>query len=444
MNIEKTEKQHYAALFKKLNTGLGQSDSDLATLQRQAGDWFAANGFPDPRDEEWRFTDISPIRSVNFQIASPEAMPNITLADIQPFLFENGALPRLVFVNGRFAPTLASIAARPPQVTLLNLHEALKKDQETIVSHLGRYADWQKNSFAALNTALMTDGAFLSVADSAVIEKPILLLFIAMPAAKPTVVFPRNLFVIGKNAQVSFIESYVSFGKGTHFTNAVSEVALADHAVVEHYKLQLENGESFHTSTIQVQQARGSSYRSHNFAFGGQIARNDVNVMLNGEGAECTLNGLYLTGGKQLVDNHTLIEHVKPHCNSREHYKGILSDQARAVFSGKIHVHKDAQKTDAVQSNQNLLLSEEATVDTKPQLEIYADDVRCTHGGTVGQLDEEALFYLRARGISRENAKKLMIHAFAGQVIEAIRDESLREHVTSIVSALLAADQQSV
>jgi Fe-S cluster assembly protein SufD len=439
MSIEKTEKQYYAAIFKKFNAVPGQSDSAIEILRRRAGEWFAENGFPDPRDEEWRFTDISPIRGIDFQIAAPEVTPNIMTADIQPFLFENGELTRLVFVNGRYDAALSSVDALPPQATLLNLQEAMRKDPKTVVSHLGRYVDWQKNSFAALNAAMPADGAFLQVADSAVIEKPILLLFITIPTAKPAV-FPRNLFVIGKNAQASFIESYVSLGQGVHFTNVVSEVVLSDHAVVDHYKLQQESAEAFHTSVIQVQQAGGSSYRSHNYAFGGKIARNDINTVLAGEGAECALNGLYLAGGRQLIDNHSVIEHAMPHCNSRELYKGILDDQARAVFSGKIHVHKDAQKTDAVQSNQNLLLSEEATIDTKPQLEIYADDVRCTHGGTIGQLDEESLFYLRARGISRENAKKMMIHAFAGQVIEAIRDVSLREYITSVVSARLTAD----
>lgn len=429
----KKEIEHFNLLIRSAQAAWnGAMPQALLDIRRQAGAWFVENGFPGARDEEWRFTDLSPIRNTEFKLLIET--PKLTSTDLEPLLFES-AWPRLVFVNGRFDAALSS-QTLPKQVRLMSLKEAAAS-QPMVAEQLARRGDFRHNGFAALNTALMEDGAFLHVAAGAVIEQPLLLLFVAVPTAVPTAVFPRNLVIVGENAQASFIEHYVTLGAGAHFTDAVTEVAVRQGAVVEHYKLQQENDETFHTALLQVEQARGSVYTSHNHAFGGSLVRNDLNIVLNGEGAEATLNGLYLTGGTQLVDNHSVIEHAKPHCNSRELYKGILDDRSRAVFSGKIHVHKDAQKTDAIQSNQNLLLSDDATVDTKPQLEIYADDVRCTHGATVGQLDENGIFYLRARGISKENAHLLMIHAFAGEVVEAIKLEALRKQVTQLVNERL-------
>ncbi|RPI02012.1 MAG: Fe-S cluster assembly protein SufD [Calditrichaeota bacterium] len=312
-----------------------------------------------------------------------------------------------------------------------------------------KHIDHKRNNFAALNTAFFQDGVYLNVADSVVIEKPIQLLFISKYGTQPGLSFPRNLYRVGKNSQISVDERYLTLDQGIYFTDVVSEIILADNAQLYHYKIQLESEQAYHFGLMHIAQDRNSHFFSQNYSFGGKIVRNDIHSLLNGEGSECTLNGLYLAQNRQLVDNHTVIEHAQPHCNSHELYKGILNHQARAVFSGKIHVHQDAQKTDAIQSNQNLLLSEEAVVDTKPQLEIYADDVRCTHGGTVGQLDEDGIFYLRSRGISREKAHHLMIQAFAGQVVDTIPDDSLRETVAHLVeirlkenSSQFLADQQ--
>ncbi|MBN1466185.1 Fe-S cluster assembly protein SufD [candidate division KSB1 bacterium] len=420
----------YLSLFEEFERELNSGAPALGHMRRQAIRWFAENGFPSTRQEEWRFTNVSPISEIKFEAAEKPAA--LDPARILPYITGDDSA-RLVFVNGHIDRMSSTTAQLPHGLMLQSLQDALASNDAAAAAELARHARMDENGFVALNTAFINDGAYVHVAKDVAHARPLHLLFITTDAAEARMVQPRVLIIVEDNAQLSVIERYISLADSTYFANPVTEIVIGENANVTHYKIQQESRKAFHTARLQVVLKRDSSYTSHNYAFGGAIARTDMHVVLDGEGIDCTLNGLYLGGGVQLIDNHTVIEHRRPHCNSREFYKGILDERARAVFSGKIHVHKYAQKTDAMQSNQNLILSEEATIDTKPQLEIYADDVKCTHGATVGRIDEESIFYLCSRGIGKAMAKNLMMQAFAGQITDRIKDDALREHIAEIV-----------
>ncbi len=433
MTQASNEREWYPSLYEEFKRSLnGQSETPLGDIRGKAIRWFSENGFPNKRQEEWRFTDISPIAGIQFKTVDETRVKHVPLDRLTPFIIQED-FPRLVFVNGCFDLDLSSTENLPKGLSVQPLKEAIDREKAVIEGHLAKHAKLDENGFVALNTAFIKDGAYIHVDKGAVIEQPVHILFVSNSTGDEFVTHPRNLIVVEDNAEFSFIESYVTLNTDAYFTNPVTEVSVGENSNVQHYKIQRESENAFHTALIQVQQLRSSAYASHNYSFGGRIARNDVNGLLDGEGIECFLNGLYLANGKQLIDNHSVLDHAKPHCHSNELYKGILDDQARAVFSGKIHVRPDAQKTDAIQSNQNLILSEDATVDTKPQLEIFADDVRCTHGGTVGQIDKDGVFYLRTRGISETTARHLMIQAFAGQVTDLIKHEAIRDYISQIV-----------
>jgi Fe-S cluster assembly protein SufD len=381
-------------------------------LREQAARRFNELGFPTTRDEDWRFTNVAPIAKVAW------AKPGPGQANGFPQIGK-----QLVFVNGRFAPQLSSTDL-PAQVTAGNL-----AGNGRAAAHLGRYAPYQTNAFVALNTANTEDGAFVEIAKAAVIDEPIHLVYLST-AMDEAATYPRNLVLAGAQSQFSLIETFM--GTGRYFTNAVTEIVAGEAAVVDHYKLQMESAPAYHVASMQVQLARDANFTSQSISLGGALTRNDITAVLS-EGTECTLNGFYLAGGTQHVDNHTAIDHAKPHGTSHELYKGILDGRSNAVFNGKILVRKDAQKTDAKQTNKNLVLSEDATINTKPELQIYADDVRCTHGATIGQIDAESLFYLQARGIRREEARSMLIVAFARDILDRIKIEPLRELVESEV-----------
>jgi Fe-S cluster assembly protein SufD len=375
----------------------------LHRLRKAAVARFAELGFPGPRDEEWRFTPVAPLAKVPFELAP--AGDEIVLT-----IRTSGSLPEGVIVH--------------------DLAGALEKYPDLVEPYLAQYADYKGHCFTALNTAFLHDGAFVYVPPGKAIEGPIYLEYSATSSgAAPPVLHRRALIVLGAQSRATIIEEFTGPERGTYFTNAVTEVVVGENAALDHYKVQEEGGEAFHFHALQVRQDRGSNFSSHAVTLGGKWVRNEVNAVFGGEGGECTLNGLYLGAGEQLIDNHTAIDHARAHCNSHELYKGILDGKARGVFNGKIYVRQDAQKTDAKQTNQTLLLSDDATINTKPQLEIYADDVKCTHGATVGQLDAEALFYLRARGIGAEQARALLTFAFANDVIGRIRVDALRERL---------------
>jgi Fe-S cluster assembly protein SufD len=412
----------------------------LQDLRARAAGTFADLGFPTTRDEEWRFTSVAPIAGAEFQPAEA-ADVRVGEADLAGYVFADSP-HRLVVVNGRFSPELSRIGALPPGVRAGSLAEAVTEHPEAVQRYFGQLAHFTTRAFSALNTALAADGAYVYIPDGMILEEPIQLLFVATPAPSgaPLMASARTLVVAGDRSQARIVETFVGPRGSVYFTNAVTEVALGESAVVDHYKVQEESHEAFHVASMHVHAVRASNFSSHSFSLGGRLVRNDVDAHLDGEGAEATLNGLYLADGERHVDNHTSIDHAKPHCPSHEIYKGILGGRARAVFNGKILVRQDAQKTDAKQTNRALLLTDDASINTKPQLEIFADDVKCTHGAAIGQLDEDALFYLRARGLTFFEARDMLIHAFAGEILDRVQVEPLRVALEAELYAQLAKD----
>jgi Fe-S cluster assembly protein SufD len=409
----------------------------LQDLRDRAASRFAELGFPTTRDEDWRFTSVSRIAGTGWSLAP--ASTQLAESQIDEVLYGD-APHRLIFVNGRFAPQLSRTAGLPGGVKVGSL--ALETDG-AIEQHFGAIAEAETRAFAALNTAFADDGAYVSVPDGVILDTPIQLLFISV-ASSSSMSHPRSLIVLGQGSQAQIVETYVGRSGQAYFTNAVTEVFVGENAVLDHYKVQEESTEAFHIASMHVRASRSATFSSHSFSLGGGLVRNDAIAMLAGEGAECTLNGLYLADRERLVDNHTTIDHLMPHCPSHEIYKGILGGKARAIFNGKIIVRQDAQKTDAKQTNRALLLSDEATINTKPQLEIFADDVKCTHGATVGQLDEDAVFYLRARGLTYLEARDMLIHAFAGDILDRVKIDLLRKALEAELYTQLARDLAEV
>jgi Fe-S cluster assembly protein SufD len=421
----------------------GNGQSWLQPLREAALARFAKVGFPTTKDEDWRFTSVAPIAQTRFRLAH-EVQPVVAAEALAPFAFEGASCPRLVFVNGRYAPALSSVAGLPAGVTVRGLAQASAADRAVVEAHLARYAQYSGDAFLALNTAFLQDGAFVSLPRRTVLAEPIHLLHVSVPGAEPLISHPRNLLLIGEECQAALIEDYVSLGEGVHFSNAVTELVVGENSQVHHYVVARESLRAYNVSTLRIQQGRSSNVSSHSLLLGGALVRRNIHPVLAGEGAECIINGLFLPSGQQHMDNYMKVEHVSPHCDSRQFYKGILDGQARGVFHGRIVVHKGAQKTDAKQTNMNLLLSEDAQIDTKPQLEIYADDVKCTHGATIGQMDEDAIFYLRARGIPAEAARALLLEAFAGECLERMPHEPVRRHLAAAVRRRLFGDADPV
>jgi Fe-S cluster assembly protein SufD len=413
----------------------------LQDLRDHAASRFVELGFPSVRDEEWRFTNVTPIAATEFRVAPPLKLDAKAL---ESFLYADAPF-RLVVVNGRVSPELSRTAGLPTGLKFGSLATAATEQADIVGRYLGQLADTNVRAFAALNTAFTHDGAFVYVPDGLVCEQPLQILFISVsdgPVA--SISHPRTLIVAGDRSQLQIVETYVSAEGQKHFTNAVTEVVAGEDAVLDHYKVEEESVDAFHIASMHIHAARSSNVSTHAFTLGGRIVRNDIVAVLDGEGAECTLNGLYLADGERLVDTHTTIDHAKPHCPSHEIYKGILGGRARAVFNGKIIVRIDAQKTDAKQTNRALLLSDHATINTKPQLEIFADDVKCTHGAAIGQLDDDAIFYLRARGLTYLEARDMLIHAFAGEILERVKIEPLRRALEDELYAQLARDLAEV
>jgi Fe-S cluster assembly protein SufD len=406
----------------------------LQDLRDRAASRFVEVGFPSPRDEEWRFTHVSSIVTSEFRPAPPATLQPETL---DGFLYANAA-NRLVVVNGRYSPELSRTAGLPAGVRFGSLATATAEQADVVARYLGQLANFSDRPFAALNTAFTHDGAYVYLPDGVVLEQPLQILFVS--TGDGVMSHPRSLIVAGDRSQMRVVETYVSVPGQKLLTNAVTEIVAGEHAVIDHYKVQEESTKAFHVASMHIHATRSANVSTHSFTLGGGLVRNDVLALLDGEGAECTLNGLYLADGERLVDNHTTIDHAKPHCPSHEVYKGILGGKARAVFNGKIIVRQDAQKTDAKQTNRALLLSDHATINTKPQLEIFADDVKCTHGAAIGQLDEDAIFYLRARGLTFLEARDMLIHAFAGEILERVQIEPLRRALEEELYEQLARD----
>jgi Fe-S cluster assembly protein SufD len=422
---------HYAAEFQR---GLGQTPAQprwVMQARESAIAQFQRLGFPTTKLEQWRFTSVAPIAERTFQLAAD----GIGLVDrrLTSPLSENAALA--VCVNGRFAPTLSSLDTLPTGVRILGLEATLASNPGLVEPYLGKLTLTQTNAFTSLNTAFLRDGLIILIAPNVILERPIEVVFAAVADDAATVSHPRFLMIAGEGSQATILERYV--GGGSAFTNAVDEVWVGANAVVDHYKLQEEPADSFHIASMFLHSARNGNCSSHSLTFGGGLVRNEIVAVLDGEGIDCTLNGLYVGREKQLIDNHTTIDHAMPHCGSHEVYKGILADRARGVFNGKIIVRPDAQKTDAKQTNKALLLSDDANVNTKPELEIFANDVKCTHGAAIGQLDEDAMFYLRSRGLSVAESRAMLIHAFASDILNKVKIAPVREYLEEILTARL-------
>jgi Fe-S cluster assembly protein SufD len=425
------EKDTYLSAFARFEAARAGDRPWLVKLRQDAIERFAALGFPTLEDEDWRFTPLAPLTRLPIDIK--------LYADRDPGSYRemgDGDLrgTRLMFFNGLEPVYQHRGKPLPDGVIVCSLARALAEHPELVEPHLARYAEFEDHAFRALNTAFLFDGAFVYLPPGAVVEEPIFLTYDVTMFGDPPLMWPRRtLIVAGRHSQATISEEYFGLGHVPYFTNAVTEIVLDEGAILDHYKVNQEGDRAFHVGTTQVRLGRSSNFSSHNLTFGGRLTRNDVNAYLGGEGSECTLNGLYVGGGEQLIDNHTRIDHAQPHCASHELYKGVLDGKARGVFAGRIYVHQDAQKTDAKQTNQTLLLSDDAVIDTKPQLEIFADDVKCTHGATVGQLDAESLFYLRSRGIGRAEARALLTFAFANDVVSRIKIDALREELEQML-----------
>jgi Fe-S cluster assembly protein SufD len=410
-------------------------------MRREAMARFALHGFPTPRNEDWHFTSPAPIAESSFEPMRPMASA-IESNALAPFLVGSRDWPLLAFVNGRFAPSLSSTGALPAGVRAMSLASALHEEPTLVERHLGRLASFndQALAFVALNTALMRDGAVIHVARDAQIEHPLHLLFLTDAASDGGVTHPRNLIVVERNARASVVEQYATLADARSLTNAVTEAVVEDGATLHHYRLQREGQRAFHTGHVDTRLARNAHYVSFSFATGAELSRTNVYATLGGDGCGATLNGLYMLAGRQHCDHQTRIEHAQPNCYSRELYKGILDGESHGVFNGKVYVDPIAQKTDGKQTNNTLLLSERARVDTKPQLEIFADDVKCTHGATVGRLDAMSAFYMQSRGVTAETTRRLLTYAFAAEVLETIELEPLKTALEAMTLARYAGE----
>ncbi len=405
----------------------------LEPVRRAAMDRFAQTGFPSPREEEWRFTPVTPIAQGNWRLFAG-APAKVTREQIAPFIFGHAEWATLVFVDGVLNASLSTVGSLPHGVRVGSLAEALRADGVMLEKHLTRHAPIEGSPFTALNTAFLRDGGLVYIPAGIDLPLPVHLVFVTTAAATGTVTHPRNLIVVERGSRASVIESYVTLAPGTsYWTNPVTEVAAGAGSWIEHTRIQRESELAHHVGLTHVDQWRDSHYRSFSLAMGGVLARHNLHVRLNDENIETLMYGLYLTRGEQVVDNHTAIYHDQAHCRSWEVYKGVLDDRSRAVFNGKVFVKPEAQKTDAKQTNRNLLRSDHARVDTKPQLEIFADDVKCTHGATVGRLDDVARFYARSRGLSAAAAERLLTYAFAAEVIEEVALEPVRLELDRLV-----------
>ncbi len=403
----------------------------VGKVRQHAIERFAALGFPTMRNEDWHFTSVAPIAESEFHVTEAPGGEAKT-GDLEPFQFGEKAWPTLVFVNGRFSEDLSTFSTLPAGVRAMELARAWRDAPDLLEKYLTQVVDHEHAAFTALNTAFMHDGAVIHIAANAQLETPLHLLFVSDAYAAKTITHPRTLVIVDHHASATIIESYVSLGDARYFTNAVSEVIVGEGAQLRHYRVQRESERSFHVGTTQVRQARTSLYKSFSFATGARLSRINVYTKLEGEGSEVWLDGLYMVDGEQHVDHQTRIEHLQPNCASHEVYKGVLDGVSHGVFNGQVFVDPVAQKTDGKQTNNNLLLSDRARVDTKPQLEIFADDVKCTHGATVGRIDEMALFYMKSRGIGNELARELLTYAFAADVIERIELDAVRTSLESL------------
>ena len=395
---------------------------------------FTEMGFPTARrgNEKWKYTNVAPIADASFAFKLSDESSDLKANELRDAAPWNDSWLNMVFINGRYSQSLSSLPASLDGVVISNLAEAVRANGSVgslVQSHLAQYASYEDDAFAALNTAFLLDGAVVHIPRNIALDMPLHLLYITINASQPSVSYPRTLLVAGQNSQLDVVESYVNLSDEQHFSDAVTEIVLEDGAQIDHCRLLSEGPESFHVGVTRVHQAQDSVFTSSSFARGAALARQDLLVLLDAPGSICSLNGLYMTSGTQHIDNYINIDHAKPHTTSRLKYKGILDGKSKAVFGGTVLVRKGAQKADSQQSDKNLVLSQEAEVDSKPSLLIYADDVKCSHGATAGNIDEDSVYYMRSRGLDLETASRLLIHGFASEIVESVKLEAVREYL---------------
>lgn len=435
-NVGQAFKDQLVAAFQVTEERInGESKTPVHQLRRAALQQFDRLGFPTIKHEEWKYSNVSNLLKEAFDL---EGSSTLSADDFAALEIPNLTGNILYFVNGRYKPELSTIVSPSSEVQILSFAEALQSQSEAINGYFARHADYKDNAFTALNTAFAHDGVFIRVPDGKTVEQPIILRFLNDVREKNIASQPRNLLIVGRNAEVVVAESYRTVGDRAGFTNVVTEVVMARDARVQYYKVQNESDQSYHIGTTQVHQTDSSHFYSATVTLNGGFVRNNLNIVLDGEHCEAFMYGLYIPNGRQHIDNHTLVDHAKPNSYSNELYKGILEEKATGVFNGKIFVRPDAQKTNAYQSCKNVVLSPDASMNTKPQLEIFADDVKCSHGTTTGKLDEEALFYMRSRGIPKAEAQALLMYAFAQDVLSQIKIDAIREYLSNIVAQKLA------
>ena len=428
--------QTYLDAFNLFEQNGGTHDpSWVRQLRSDAIYRFKDLGFPTARkgNEEWKYTDTGPLARTPFMISTEHTPITVTDDALTQIYCGQSDWNQLVFLDGIYNEKLSSLGSLPVGVTVQSLTNSLKPWEHLLKPHLATHVPYEHNSFAALNTAFIHDGAFVHIPDNITVEKPILLTFLSTCLAQHSVTQPRVIVLAGKNSKVSLIENYQSLFKNSCFTNSVTEIVMEDDCTVEYYKYQNQNPDTYHITNTQITQGRNSMFSSVNVDLGGGMVRNNLNLLMAAEGSSCNLNGLYMLTGTQHVDNQVIIDHAQPYTSSRELYKGILDGRSRSVFHGSIIVREGAQKVDARQEDKNLLLSSQAEADTKPAFWIYCDDVKCSHGAACGQIDEEALFYLRSRCINEQDARALLVRAFIVEVIDSIKNESFRAHIDNVV-----------
>jgi Fe-S cluster assembly protein SufD len=416
----------------------GSTSSPVHARRKEAIEKFDRLGFPTTKHEEWKYTDIKGLLKQDFDFVSAGNNASLSGSDLQSLLIPDTDANIVVFVNGVYQAALSRIVSSSQDIVIKDFSEAYTTHAAVIDTYFAKLAACNTNAFVALNTAFAHKGSFIYVPNNKIAEKPVIIYHISDTGSGKPAAMPRNLLVAGKNSQASVVEVYLTKGTGASFTNTVTEIVVQENASLEHIKIQNEGSEAYNIGTTQVYQARDSKFFSVTVSLNGAIIRNDLNIVLDDQNCEANLYGLYMPTGKTHIDNHSLVDHAKPHSYSNELYKGILDGKSTGVFNGKIFVRQDAQKTNAFQSNRNILLSKEASMNTKPQLEIFADDVKCSHGATTGQLDEDMLFYLRARGISLEKARALLMHAFAADIVNQIKIEAIRHYIENAITSRLS------
>lgn len=404
--------------------------NDVSGTREEAIEYFKRKGFPTRKDEEWRYTNINPLLKRNYTIKSDDT---VTEKDVKKYLIKGLDVNLVVIVNGSYSESLSK-TVETGNFYAASLKRAFAEKRELVMEYYSKSYDKTTDSFTALNTALSTDGVFIHIQKNAAVEKPFLILNLNGSKSDEILANTRNIIIAEPNSQATVIDLYHNFGNNYSFSNALTEVFIKENSTLKYYKIQNDSKKSHSINTVQARIAKSSEFDTFVISWGGEIIRNNLNSILEGEGAECIMKGIYLSDGANLIDNHTLVDHAVPNCHSNQTYKGILGGNSYGVFNGKILVRKDAQKTNAYQSNKNILVSDTASINAKPQLEIFADDVKCSHGATTGQMNPEELFYLRSRGIEKSEAQKLLLNAFLDELILEIDIEPLKKYLEKLLN----------